>query len=237
MNAVDQVVTSARTATIPVTVDVVLFSIRLDLAGRRALHVLLTKREWEPFAGCWALPGDYVRIDERLSAAAARALTEKTGLRPTYLEQLYTFGRPDRGAKERVITVAHYALARVDEVESAATRPNSPIRWWPVDQLPDVLAFDHVDIVGYALWRLRNKVSYAHVAYQFLPPTFTISELRAVYEIIFGRKLDPANFRRHVLATGTIVQTKERVAGGRHRPPRLYRCATTPNELYQGPPS
>jgi len=226
-----------RTGTIPVTVDVVLFSIRPDASGRKTLHVLLTRREWDPFAGYWALPGDYVRVDERLGAAAARALTEKTGLRPTYIEQLYTFGRPDRGAKDRVITVAHYALARVDEVESAATQPNSPIRWWPVDRLPDALAFDHAEIVGYALWRLRNKVGYAHVAFQFLPPTFTLAELRAVYEIILGKKLDPANFRRHVLAAESIVPTTERVAGGRHRPPRLYRCAVTPNELYQGPPS
>jgi 8-oxo-dGTP diphosphatase len=233
----DQTEAPVRTATIPVTVDVVLFSIRRDVDGRLALHVLLTRREWEPFTGCWALPGDYVRLDERLGAAAARALTEKTGLCPTYIEQLYTFGRPDRGAKERVITVAHYALARVDDVESAATRPGSPIRWWPVDRLPELLAFDHSDIVGYALWRLRNKVGYAHVAFQFLPPTFTLAELRGVYEIILGKRLDPANFRRHVLAAETIVPTKERVAGGRHRPPRLYRCATTPNDLYQGPPS
>jgi ADP-ribose pyrophosphatase YjhB (NUDIX family) len=237
MVATGQSETSTRTATIPVTVDVVLFSIRPDAVGREALHVLLIRRAWEPFAGCWALPGDYVRLDESLGGAAARALTEKAGLRPTYLEQLYTFGRPDRGAKERVITVAHYALARVDEVESAATRPDSPIRWWPVDRLPDMLAFDQSEIVGYALWRLRNKVGYAHVAFQFLPPTFTLAELRAVYEVILGKRLDPANFRRHVLATGTIVSTREQVAGGRHRPPRLYRCAVTPNELYQGPPS
>jgi ADP-ribose pyrophosphatase YjhB (NUDIX family) len=229
--------TSTRTAAIPVTVDVVLFSVRSDGDGRRALHVLLVKRAWDPFEGYWALPGDYVRLDEGLSTAAARALTEKTGLHPTYLEQLYTFGRPDRGARDRVITVAYYALARTDLVELAATRPGSPIRWWPVDHLPSELAFDHDEIIGYALWRLRNKVGYARVAFQFLPPTFTLAELRAVYEVILGKRLDPTNFRRHVQATDTIVPTGERVAGGRHRPPRLYRCAVAPNELYQGPPS
>lgn len=134
--------TTTRTAPIPVTVDVVLFSIRPTDNGKRALHVLLVKRAWEPFADHWALPGDYVGLGEPLSASAARALTEKTGLRPTYLEQLYTFGRPDRGAKERVITVAYYALARADEVEAANTWHDDTVKWWPVDCLPASPTYD-----------------------------------------------------------------------------------------------
>lgn len=226
---------SPRGVSIPVTVDVVLFSIRPTATGALAPHVLLIRRAWEPFAGHWALPGDYVEPAESLGDAASRALREKTGLSATYLEQLYTFGRPDRGARERVITIAYYALARVHEVEAAATRPGGSIRWWPIDRLPADLAFDHAEIVGYALWRLRNKVSYAHVAYQFLPATFTLAELRAVYEVILGKLLDPTNFRRHVLSTNTIVPTTEQVVGGRHRPPRLYRCALTATDLYRGP--
>ena len=219
-----------------VSADVVVFGVRPDEDDRKSLQVLLVRRPWEPFAGYWALPGDYVRPQESLNAAAARALTDKTGLRPAYLEQLYTFGLPERGARDRVVSVAYYALARHDVAWSAADRPDS-IRWWPVDRLPVVLAFDHARIVDYALWRLRNKVSYAHVAFQFLPPTFTLAQLREVYEVIWMRRLDPTNFRRRVAAAGTIVPTAERVAGGRHRPPQLFRCAVDPNELSQGPPA
>lgn len=217
-----------------VAADVVVFGVRPDGDGQKSLQVLLVHRGWEPFAGYWALPGDYVRPQESLNATAARALTEKTGLHPAYLEQLYTFGLPERGARDRVVSVAYYALVRGD-VESETARRSDSVRWWPVDHLPTVLAFDHARIVEYALWRLRNKVSYAHVAFQFLPPTFTLAELRGVYEVIWKRRLDPTNFRRRVAAAGTIVETTERVAGGRHRPPRLFRCAVDPNDLYQGP--
>ncbi len=234
--------------TLAVTTDVVTFSIRPDREllradgdaepgeeGGSALHVLLVKYDRGPFAGRWGLPGDFVRPDESLNASAARALAEGTGLRPAYLEQLYTFGLPERHAGQRLITVAYYALVRVDELELPANWPSDQARWWPVDRLPQPLAYDHASIIAYALWRLRNKVSYAHVAFQFLPPTFTIAQLRAVYEVILGRRLDPTNFRRKVAATGTIVPTRQRVAGGRHRPPQLYRCAAEPNTLYQGP--
>jgi ADP-ribose pyrophosphatase YjhB (NUDIX family) len=220
-----------------VTVDVVLFSIRPDESGRPALQVLLVRRDHEPFAGRWALPGDFVRAEECLSDAAARVLEVKTGLGTAYLEQLYTFGQPERDPRRRVVTVAYFALVRPEQAEIATSERADDVRWWPVGKLPGPLGFDHGAILDYALWRLRNKVSYAHIAFQFLAPTFTLAQLRAVYEVILGRKLDPTNFRRHVESTGTIVPTDERLAGGRHRPPRLYRCAVGPNALFQGPPS
>ncbi len=224
---------SLPTDSIAVTVDVCLFTILDSGDDGEALHVLLRQRDHSPFEGRWALPGDFVAADEPLNATAARVLAEMTGLGPTYLEQLYTFGRPKRDPRERVVTVAYYALIPTDKA-AMADRLES-VRWWPVDDLPLPLGFDHLEILDYALWRLRNKVSYAHIAFQLLPPAFTLAQLRAVYEVILGRRLDPTNFRRHVEATGVIVPTDERLAGGRHRPPRLYRCAVEPNALYRGP--
>jgi 8-oxo-dGTP diphosphatase len=221
------------TEMIAVTVDVCLFTIQPSQGGGDTLHVLLLQRDHHPFEGRWALPGDFVQCDESLSSAAARVLAEETGLGPTYLEQLYTFGRPERDPRGRVVTVAYYALVPTEKAAMAELL--EPVRWWPVDHLPEPLGFDHLEILDYALWRLRNKVSYAHIAFQLLPPAFTLAQLRAVYEVILGRRLDPTNFRRHVEATGAIVPTKERLAGGRHRPPRLYRCALEPSSLHRGP--
>jgi 8-oxo-dGTP diphosphatase len=100
--------------------------------------------------------------------------------------------------------------------------------WFPVDELPAGLAFDNDEVLHYALQRLRAKVEYAHVAFQFLPPHFTMAQLRAVYEVILGRQIDPTNFRRRVEASGTIVPTGKVVSGGRHRPPAVYRLVGDP---------
>ena len=186
------------------------------------LAVLLVRRESEPFAGLWALPGGWVHTGEGLEESARRHLLTKTGLRAAYLEQLYTFGRPDRDPREHRIAVAYYALVPGEPVDPSAGQREA--RWFSVDQLPKTLAFDNHEILRYALWRLRNKVSYADVAFQLLPRNFTLSELREVYEAILERKLDPTNFRRKVEASGTIVPTSNRVEGGAHRPPRLYRA-------------
>ena len=126
--------------------------------------------------------------------------------------------------------VAYYALVRTDGTEIAPGRKTMEAAWFPVDELPAELAFDNDEILRYALQRLRNKVEYAHVAFQFLPPSFTMAHLRAVYEVILGRRIDPTNFRRRVEATGTSPHG-EIVAGGRHRPPALYRCAGDPASL------
>jgi len=216
----------------PVAVSAVIFALRDG-----SLELPLVWRTKEPHARRWALPGGPVLLDEGLGDAAGRTLAETTGLRPAYLEQLYTFGLPGRSPSGRVVTVAYWALVRSDEAEQAEQAfATEGVRWFPADDLPR-LAFDHNAVVEYALWRLRNKVEYAHVAYRVLGDTFTMAQLRGVYEAILGRQLDPANFRRHVEATGTIVPTAHRLTGGRHRPPRLYTCHATIGGLARGPAS
>lgn len=200
-------------------VSVVIFALR-PRGDSHELAVLLVRRSSAPFAGLWALPGGWVHYGEALEDSARRHLLTKTGLSATYLEQLYTFGRPDRDPREHRIAVAYYALVP-DPVDPST---DHQARWFPVEQLPSKLAFDNHEILRYALWRLRNKVSYADVAYQLLPANFTLSALREVYEVILDRKLDPTNFRRKVEASGTIIPTNSRVEGGAHRPPRLYRA-------------
>jgi len=217
-----------------VVVAVVIFSIR-PAAGRAGLQVLLVRRAVQPFSGYWSLPGGKLWGHEALDEAAWRQLVEKTGLRASYLEQLYTFELCDVSRQMDAAVVAYYALVRTDGTEIAPGRKTMEAAWFPVDQLPAELAFDNDEILRYALQRLRDKVEYAHVAFQFLPPSFTMAHLRAVYEVILGRRIDPTNFRRRVEATGTIVPTGEIVAGGRHRPPALYRCAEDPISLIKTP--
>src|SRR5690606_21122076 len=167
-----------------VTVDVILFTIA---AGR--LQVLLIRRQLEPFAGRWALPGGFVRMDESLDDAARRELAEEAGVSVRWLEQLYTFGEVDRDPARRAITVTYFALIDAEGLSPEAGTDATSVAWHPVDELPP-LAFDHRRIVDYALERLRYKAEYAPVAFQLLPPEFTLSELQRVYEAIFAKPLD-----------------------------------------------
>jgi len=200
-----------------VTTDVVIFSIH-----DARLEVLLIRRRSDPYGDCWALPGGFVDIEEELDSAAIRELKEETGLEGVYLEQLYTFGRPDRDPRERVITVAYYALVPPDH---AALRAGSDARetgWFAIDTLP-ALAFDHADIVALAHRRLVSKLEYSTIALQFMPLRFTLSQLQAVYEIISGQVLDKRNFRKRVLALGCLEATQDYQRQGNHRPARLYK--------------
>ncbi|MGO4692173.1 NUDIX hydrolase [Glaciibacter sp. 2TAF33] len=206
-------------------VSTVIFALRPDEeSGLNALWLPLVRRTREPHLGEWALPGGWLPVDEELPAAAARTLRETTGLAPKYLEQLYTFGDIGRSPGGRVISVVYWALVQSDEAEVVAVGEN--VRWFPADHLPR-LAFDHNRIVEYALWRLRTKVEYARIAHAFLGETFTLTQLREVHEAVLQKALDPANFRRTIEASGTVVDTGLRVAGAPHRPPRLYRYNDT----------
>lgn len=223
-------------AAMTVAVSTVIYALRPDLQGELRLWLPLVRRTREPFINQWALPGGWVGATESLTDAAGRTLAETTGLRPSYLEQLYTFGSPTRSADsdDRVVSVVYTALVRAHEAAEAQESEN--VRWFCINNLPD-LAFDHSEIADYALWRLQNKIEYAHVAYFFLDETFSMSQLREVYEAILQRKLDPANFRRRAEATGSIIPTDERLTGGRHRPPRLYRTEIDLTAATTGPAS
>ncbi len=201
-----------------VTVDIVIFSLVAD-----RLQVLLVRRKSWPYAGMWAIPGGFVRMTESLEEAAARELAEETGVDDVYMEQLYTFGAPDRDPRTRVITVAYYALVPAGAVRHPqAGTDAAETGWWPIDELPE-LAFDHDEILDYALTRLRYKLEYTTVGFQLLPDVFTLSELQAAYELILGESLDKRNFRRKILAGGVLEDTGELRREGEGRPARLYR--------------
>ena len=202
-----------------VTVDVVIFSIVDD-----ALSVLLIRRGRAPFEGAWALPGGFVDIDESLKRAALRELREETGLRAAWLEQLYTFGHPQRDPRERVISVAYFALVAAGSAEPQAGSDASDTRWFAVDRLPE-LAFDHNKIVAKARERIREKAETSPIALQLLPNTFTLPELQRAAECVLGRRLDRRNFRKRILGLGVIEATGATRRDGPHRPARLFKIA------------
>ncbi|GAA3587672.1 NUDIX domain-containing protein [Klugiella xanthotipulae] len=191
------------------------------------LWLPLVRRIREPFRGLWALPGGPLRWNESLLDTSRRTLGDTTGAHPEYLEQLYACGEPQRSASDqRVVTIVYWALlSDSDAGDTAATSPDrvrENVGWFSADELPP-LAFDHAEIVRYALWRLRNKTEYSTVAYRFVGETFTLAQLRAVHEAIVGRSVDAANFRRQVLASGNLVETGETETGVSYRPAKLYR--------------
>ncbi|MDH6236193.1 NUDIX domain-containing protein [Cryobacterium sp. CG_9.6] len=214
-------------------VSTVIFALRPDdTSTPKTLWLPLVRRTRQPHEGQWALPGGWLPDDEQLSDAAARTLHETTALAPTYLEQLYTFGDVGRSPGHRVVSVVYWALVQSDEAARAAEGEN--VRWFAADQLPR-LAFDHNHIVEYALWRLRTKVEYSRIAHAFLGETFTLTQLREVHEAVLRKPLDPANFRRTIESSGTLVDTGHHVAGARHRPARLYRYDDSPTLTEHGP--
>jgi 8-oxo-dGTP diphosphatase len=198
-----------------VAVDIVLFTIR---SGE--LCVMLVKRGIPPFAGKFAIPGGFVLENESLDQAALRELQEETGVRDVYLEQLYSFGEPQRDPRGRVISVAYFALISADRSPLVAGSDAADARWWPMRELPE-LAFDHRTILDYSLERLRNKLEYTTVGFQLLPAKFSMTELQEVYEAILEKKLDKRNFRRKLDLLKILRPTREYRRGGR-RPARLF---------------
>jgi 8-oxo-dGTP diphosphatase len=200
-----------------VTVDVVIFTV---INGE--LHVLMVLRRRWPYEGYWAVPGGFINMDESLEQAARRELEEETGVRNVYLEQLYTFGKPQRDPRTRVISVAYIAIVRADVQELHVSDESSDVRWFPVRTLPEKLAFDHEEILNYALSRLRSKLEYTTLAFQLLPEVFSILELKHIYEQILGESLDKGNFYRKIKEAGILEETSM-VREGRGRPTRLWR--------------
>lgn len=198
-------------------VDCVVFGLDQD-----ELKVMLIQRALPPFEGSWALPGGFVHLDETLDAAARRELEEETGLRDVFLEQLYTFGAVDRDPRERVISVAYYALVNLAEHSVQAASDARDVGWFGVHDTPS-LAFDHAEILQVALQRLQGKLRYQPVGFELLPKKFTLSQLQHLYELVLERELDKRNFRKRVLAMDLLIETDEVQQDVAHRAARLYR--------------
>jgi 8-oxo-dGTP diphosphatase len=226
-------------------------SLAVDLAiltvVEGAIRVLLLERSQPPDAGKWALPGGFVHIDESVDAAAARVLREKAGLRDLYVEQLYTFGDLGRDPRTRVVTVAYYALVPAERLSVVGVAGGEPAQMarlrvpWegetggPVQALEASgavlpLAFDHAEILGMAVKRLRGKLDYAPVGFRLLPDVFSLRSLQQIHEVISGRRLNKDSFRRRMLASGRLEATGERRTDVEYRPPELYRYAEPPAE-------
>lgn len=199
------------------TVDCVVFGF-----DEGALKVLLVRRGVRPFEGCWALPGGFVHVEEALEDAARRELREETGVDRVFLEQLYTFGRVDRDPRERVVSVAYYALVPLAGHAPCAATDARDAAWFEVRDTPR-LAFDHAEILDTAFMRLRGKVRYQPIGFELLPPKFTLTDLQRVYETILERPLDKRNFRRKILAMNLLDELDEVQRDVAHRAARLYR--------------
>jgi 8-oxo-dGTP diphosphatase len=207
-------------APVRITVDLVILTVRDD-----RLHVLLVERANEPYRGRPALPGGFLRDDETLDDAARRELAEETALDGDrlHLEQLRAYSAPDRDPRGRVVTVSYLAIAPSLPVPVAGSDARAA-RWVPVDAVTSGLAFDHDEILADALERARNKLEGTTLATAFCADTFTIGELRRVYEVVWGTPLDPRNFNRKVTSTdGFVVPTGETRSPETGRPAALYR--------------
>lgn len=205
---------------VSLAVSAVIFALRPHPAsGRLTLWLPLVRRIREPYDGLWALPGGPLESDEDLASSARATLDRTTGLAPNYLEQLYAFGAVDR-SPGRVVSIVYWALVRPDEDARAIDGEN--VEWFVADEVPQ-LAFDHNQIVTYALARLRAKITYSPIAYSFLNAEFTLAQLRSVHEAVTRRSLDPANFRRQILSGHGVEPTGNCLTGTSHRPPALYR--------------
>ncbi len=218
--------TKQTLADFKVGVDNVIFSI--DTQQNRLL-ILLVMRQDEPYLGEWCLPGTLVRQGETLEAAADRILAEKIRVNNLYLEQLYTFGGPNRDPREaidsygvRYLSVSYFALVSYTSAELIATGVGG-IAWYPIDKLPN-LAFDHQQIIDYGYQRLRNKLEYSPIAFDVLPEHFTLSDLYQLYTTVLGETFsDYSNFRNRLIKLKFLEETGIKSSRGSGRPANLYR--------------
>jgi 8-oxo-dGTP diphosphatase len=221
---------------ISVALDIVLVT-----ADQGALWTLLVKRSEEPFEGRLAIPGGFVRADESLDEAAVRILREKAGLSGIFTEQLYTFGDLERDPRGRIVTVAYLALVHADRFRATCERSGGrvvgriAVPWEgetggavdleKADGSVIDPAFDHDEILGMAVKRLRGRLDYSPIGFQLLPERFTLMELQTVHETVLGSPVNKDSFRRRMLASGDLEATGTRQENVGHRPAQLYRFA------------
>lgn len=203
---------------IKVAVDAVVFG----YTSKEGLSVLLIKRDIEPFKNSWALPGGLVGNDESLEDAVQRELTEETGVSINYLEQLYSFGKPGRDPRNRVISVTYYGLVKPDAFVLHADTDAADVAWYNIKKVPP-LAFDHPEIIAMAHERLKNKILYQPVGFELLDEKFPFSELEKLYMAVLDRPIDRRNFKKKVLKFGFLEETTERQQlDGAGRPGYLF---------------
>ena len=201
------------------TVDAVVFG----YDAKDGLSILLIKRLFEPFKGDWAIPGGFLLVGESLEKAVERELKEETGIKVNYLEQLYTFGKPDRDPRKHIVTVAYYGLVRRSEFELYASTDAEDAQWFTIENLPP-LAFDHQDIFKMALERLRGKIAYQPIGFELLDEEFPLPDLHRLYETLYGEKIDRRNFSKKILQLDILEDlNKFQAHPGRGRPSKLYK--------------
>lgn len=201
------------------TVDAIVFGYTPD----RDLQVLLIRRGIEPFLGSWALPGGFVLPGESLEQAVSRELMEEAGIEPDYLEQLYTFGDPQRDPRGPVVSVAYFGLVKPAKFVLSAGTDADAAQWFPISGLPD-LAFDHAQILAKALQRLRAKAIYEPIGFGLLDDIFPFSHLEHLYKTLLGRPVERRNFRKKIMAFGFLEELPEKsTASGSGRPGSLFR--------------
>lgn len=198
-----------------VTTDCVIFGFN----GER-LQVLLIERGIEPYKGRWAFPGGFLKMDETAEVGALRELKEETGLENAYIQQLHTFSDPNRDPRERVITIAYYALVKIQEVKGGDDAASA--RWFPLDEIPP-LAFDHDFILRMATQRLREQIHFQPIGFELLPEKFTIKELQSLYEAILGINFDRRNFAKKMLHLEILTELDETIWRTPKREARLYK--------------
>lgn len=199
---------------VALSVDCVIFGF-----DEHELKVLLIRSDLDEFKNSWTLLGDLVRIDEDPDKAAYRVLQDRTGLHDVFLEQVHTFGKPNRHPAGRVVTIAYYSLVNIEKCK--LTTQAHELHWHPVKDMQH-LAFDHKQIFDTCFHRLQDAILDRHVGFNLLPPKFSLRKLQSVYEAILGRELDRRNFRKKILAMDILKDLDEIEVDVPHRPGKLY---------------
>jgi 8-oxo-dGTP diphosphatase len=202
---------------IKVSVDAVVFGYDQE----QEISILLIKRKFEPFQKFWALPGGLVKDDEALEDAVRRELKEEAGIDVSYLEQLYSFGKPDRDPRNRVVSVAYFGLVRPADYQLSAQTDAEDVAWFSIKKLPR-LAFDHKAILEMAIKRLRGKLAYEPIGFELLDKKFPFSDLEKLYQILLDRELDRRNFKKKIMSYGFLEELNEIVQKKSGRPARLF---------------
>jgi 8-oxo-dGTP diphosphatase len=198
------------------TVDCVVFGF-----DGLSIKVLLINRGVEPFKGKWALPGGFVRMEESIDEAAARELKEETSIHSIFLEQLYTFGAPERDPRGRVVSVAYFALINLHHFNAMAGDDAQKAQWFSLQDFPP-LAFDHAEILRMAVYRLKGKIRYQPIGFELLPEKFTLVQLQNLYEAVLEMPLDKRNFRRKMLSTDLLIELNEKDMRSTRKKAQLY---------------